>query len=159
MPPPCSICCSPQRSEIETALRSGESASKVAKKFGIPETNLRRHQAKHDPDLLTDSKHARASTFLKHLDEQLREVKRMQTQARGQGDTKIELALSKEVTRILELRTKAEGELRGQAPGLRVTLDDSTARRIAEAYLERACRRELKSNEQKNHVVDTSQPG
>jgi hypothetical protein len=149
VPPVCSICNSPRREEIDAALRSGEALLRIAKNFDIPETNLRRHRDKHNPQLLVESKRARAEHFFQRVEFLSKEAKRLQGLAEKSGDYKTALAGVRELTRLLELNAKAAGELRDRqiaVLNMNVNLDETTARKIAETYLERARLREVKTH-------------
>ncbi len=49
MPQPCTICTHPNRAEIDRLVVSGEPNQRVATKFGVTESAIRRHRAKHVP--------------------------------------------------------------------------------------------------------------
>lgn len=123
----------------------------VAKRYGVPETNLRRHK-NHDPELVADSKKARANTIFEQLEFLSKEAKRLLGVAEKQDDIKASISALREMTRLTEIAAKAAGELQDNPIVLNVfNLDEATGRRIAEAYLERVRRKEQR--EQNVHVI------
>jgi hypothetical protein len=54
---PCTVCSSPERVAIDKALVDGEPRRRIAARFGVPETSLRRHAVEHLPEVLAAGQH------------------------------------------------------------------------------------------------------
>jgi hypothetical protein len=136
MPPPCSICAHQQRQEIDSHLASGESVERVAKKFGIPATNLRRHRSHTEKKAAgLDPKRARR---LKQLEDNRTWLMKMRKEAIDKGASKEAMTAQKEITRVDELIAQIEiGASRSPGGVLSLEVDEETAIRIAQTYLSR----------------------
>jgi transposase-like protein len=136
MPPPCSICAHQRRREIDEALASGESVEPIAKKFGIPATNLRRHRSHTEKKAAgLDPKRARR---LKQLEENRTWLMKMREEAIAEGASKEAMTAQKEITRVDELIAQIEiGATRSSGGVLSLEIDEQTATRIAQTYLSR----------------------
>jgi len=59
MPQPCTICTHTSRPEIDRLIVSGEPNQRVATKFGVTESAIRRHRASHLPQALAKAQAAK----------------------------------------------------------------------------------------------------
>jgi hypothetical protein len=144
MPKPCSVCTHRQRDEIDSRLIAGEAITRIAKAFAIPESNLRRHKT-HLARVLARSEQARAEDLMQHILHLRDEAKRLQAAAEQRGDVRTAIAALRELTRLAELLARIAGDVKApQVNVLNITVDEATARRMAETFLSR--RRELPAN-------------
>jgi hypothetical protein len=109
----------------------------------ISKTSLQRHQ-RHVSQAISKSQEAVEIAHGDALASELRqlasEARRLQRKAEADGDTRTAIAALRELARLIEIRARVVGELRDREISLNVlnvSIDDSTARRIAETYLAR----------------------
>lgn len=109
----------------------------------ISKTSLQRHQ-QHVSQMISKSQEAvefaRADDLVSELQGLASEARRLQAKAEADGDTRTAIAALRELARLIEIRARVAGELRDREVNLNVlnvSVDDSTARRIAETYLAR----------------------
>ena len=147
MPKPCSICTSSQREAIDADIIAGKALNRIAKAFGVPATNMRRHRG-HTIKLIAKANRSRAEDLLDGIEHLAAEAKRLQAMAEDLGDVRGAIAALRELTRITELAARVAGELKDKQINVlnyNVHVDDKTATRIAETFLARKRLREVKA--------------
>lgn len=102
----CTVCTHSQRSEVDRALVKGAPKRRIATDYGLTESAVRRHAARHIPKLLTEAAEARAkeerltaADLLSDLRNLQKTAQRLLTKAEKMGD--------------LPTALRAVGELRG----------------------------------------------
>src|SRR6516164_5344178 len=143
MPRICSICTHPQRERIDKALLAGQPLREITGRVPIRKSALHRHK-RHLQTTLTQAKTAeealRGDSLLEDLQSLAAEANRLKQKAERSGDLRTAMAGLRELARLIEIRARVVGELRDREINLNVlnvSVDDSTARRIAETYLAR----------------------
>lgn len=141
MPRVCSICVHRRRDEIDSALLTGEPLRDIAGRVPVAKSALHRHKG-HLPATLVKARQAqemaRADGLAAELGTLASEARRLQAAAEAAGDLRTAIAALRELTRLIELRARVAGELKdSQINILNVSLDEATARRMAETYLAR----------------------
>ena len=143
MPRICTICIHPKRARIDKALLAGHPLRDIAGHLAIRMSALHRHK-QHLPTTLTQAKTAeealRGDSLLEDLQDLAAEANRLKQKAERSGDLRTAMAGLRELARLIEIRARVVGELRDREINLNVlnvSVDDSTARRIAETYLAR----------------------
>jgi len=119
MPRKCSICKSEDVNEINKALVSSASFREISRRFGIDKSALSRHKQNHLPALLDKAEEAKEVTRANNLIDEIErlrvEAKRISRKAEEKGDYRTALAGIRELTRIVELLAKMQGELKDQS--------------------------------------------
>jgi hypothetical protein len=141
MPRTCTICGHPSREEIDHALVSGKTYREITGNFPVSKSALERHRD-HITASILKAKEATEIARGDDLVEDLRtlavEANRLKSQAEESGNVRAAIAALREITRLIELRAKIAGELKGgQVNIINVHVDDATATRMAEVYLSR----------------------
>ena len=116
MPRVCSVCVHPDREAIDRALVDGaDSYRRIATRFGLSESAVRRHKANHLPAALARAKGAEEMTQADDLLAQMGDLRRqaqvIKDKAEKAGDLRTALAGIRELVRIVELLAKLRGEL------------------------------------------------
>jgi predicted RNA-binding Zn ribbon-like protein len=151
MPRICTICTHPKHSEIDRRLLAGEPVRAIVRAISghvpISKTSLQRHQ-QHVSEAISKSQEAveiaHGDDLVSELQQLASEARRLQAKAEADGDTRTAIAALRELTRLIELRARVAGELKDrQVNVLNVSLDESTATRMAELYLSRRKTREV----------------
>jgi hypothetical protein len=139
----CSICAHPQRDRIDKALLAGQPLREITGHVPIRKSALHRHK-QHLQTTLTRAQTAeealRGDNLLEDLQDLAAEANRLKQKAERSGDLRTAMAGLRELARLIEIRARVVGELRDRDINLNVlnvSVDDSTARRIAETYLAR----------------------
>lgn len=116
---PCTVCRHPERGEIEAALGRGEPNRRVAARFRLAESSLRRHLAEHAPRTVALADRAVARADLKaglELTDQMADLqdRTLAILTKAEDATKLGLALLaiREARGNLELLAKLTGKLR-----------------------------------------------
>src|SRR5215471_17288056 len=143
MPRACTICAHPQRDRIDQALLAGQPLREITGRVPIRKSALHRHK-QHLHTTLTRAKMAdealRGDSLLEDLRGLAAEASRLKQKAERSGDLRTAMAGLRELARLIEIRARVVGKLRDREINfnvLSVSVDDSTARRIAETYLAR----------------------
>lgn len=115
MPPPCTVCSSPSRPDIDRALVAGAVLRSVAQQHGLTVWSVKRHRDAHLPAALCQAQEA---AELAEADSLLRQVKGLQAKtlqtlldAEKKGDHRTVLMAVREARGNLELLAKLLGEL------------------------------------------------
>src|SRR5262249_18794042 len=147
IPTQCTICALGEAAlhEVNQALLRREPSRLLARRLGLSRDSLVRHARKHLDRALrpayTERELCQARDLRQHLEQFRDEAIRLKEKAKKKGDRRTALGAIRELCRIVELVAKLSGQLSERATTnvLNVTLDASTARRIAETYLLRHC--------------------
>ena len=119
MPRKCSVCLSRNVIEINTALVSSVSFREISRRFGVDKSALSRHKQNHLPALLDKAENAgevmRANNLIKEIERLRFKAERIAKKAEEKGDYRTALAGIRELTRIVELLAKMQGELTDQS--------------------------------------------
>jgi monoamine oxidase len=128
---------------IDSRVVAGEPLLHIATSTGIPYSNLRRHQhhVVHLVAKRAGNERIYAHQLLDNLDAYEHETCDLQAKAESAGELKTALVAIAHKVRIAELRARIMGEIRDQVHQTSVLnvamVDQSTARRIAAAFLAR----------------------
>lgn len=113
--PACTVCKHPDRAEIDALLVSHTPVRSIARQFGLIETSLRRHAARHLSRELVRAAEGRdlerAGSLLDGVEALQRDTLAVLEQARDGGDMRTILAAIKEQRANLELVGRIKGEL------------------------------------------------
>ena len=113
----CSICCHPQRDEIDKRLARGDSIAGITRDIaGISEDALRRHKEAHIPEALAKAEGvkevAEANTLLADIRALREKATTILEKAEKAGDLKTALLGIREARGSIELLAKVEGQLK-----------------------------------------------
>ena len=113
----CSICCHPQRDEIDKRLARGDSIAGISRDIaGISEDALGRHKEGHLPKALASSQkaeeEARADSILEEVKALKAKALSLLEKAEKSGDLKTALQGIREARGCIELLAKVEGQLK-----------------------------------------------
>lgn len=113
---PCTICIHPQRQALEAELARGEPNQRVAAKFGVTESAIRRHlSSKHAQMAAQQAIQARVIEAGRSVLERLRDLNRealeILSEARSHNKQRDAIAAIHALTRLLELEARLLGEL------------------------------------------------
>jgi len=128
----CTVCVSPHREEIDTALIAGEPVRAVASRYvTIGRMAVQRHKDEHLPQTLAKAHEAEE---VAHADDLLQQVRQLRgkavsllLKAEAAGDYRTALAGIREARSCLELLLEVEGEL-NRAPQVNVILSPEWTR-------------------------------
>lgn len=119
MPRKCLVCTHPEREKIDEYLIGGHSFRKISRRFEIDKSSLFRHKRNHLPVTLVRAEEAKEIARSGNLWEQIEELRlkaeRIAKKAEEHGDFRAALLAVRELTRIIELLAKLQGELREQS--------------------------------------------
>lgn len=111
----CTICRHPQRDDIETALIAGESLRGIERRFGVSDDALDRHRKVDIPELMAQSKQARAEVRGDTLYDRLRllnaETLQILQEAKEAKNPDLALRAINRIERQLELEAKLLGQI------------------------------------------------
>lgn len=127
MPQPCSICTHPQRLEIDQAILAGEPNQRVATRFVVTESAIRRHKKNgHIEQQLVKAEAAKeiitADKLLADLVSAKDQLEALRQTAESAGDTRSAIAAVRECVRIIEITAKMLGELKGDGTTVNITV-------------------------------------
>ena len=124
MPRKCTLCAHSNRNEIDRALINNESYRNIAVRFNVSTAALLRHKQSHLAASLTKAKNAKevtkADSLLGELERLRAEARRIAAKAEDAEDYRTALAGIRELTRIIELLAKMQGELKDQTVNILV---------------------------------------
>lgn len=113
----CKICTHPQRNEIDQDLAAGNvSYNAIQRKYNVlTDMSLIRHKRNHLPKTLVKAQKAmevaNADDLLTRIQQLEADAKRIAQTAEDRGDLRTSIYAIRELTRIVELLAKLEGEL------------------------------------------------
>ena len=115
MPRRCTVCACAAREDVDAALVAGEPYRRIAARYGLSETAVRRHKADHLPAALASASEAAAVARGDDLLGQARELQaralRILDRAEDAGDLRTAVSACREVRGVLELLSRLLGEL------------------------------------------------
>jgi hypothetical protein len=115
MPRTCTICNHPEREAIDKALIDNVAFRRIATLYGLSEASVRRHKGDHLPGELVKSEQAAEIAHADSLIDQVRDLQRqaktIKDKAEIAGDLKTALVGIRELSRLIELMGKLQGEL------------------------------------------------
>lgn len=114
MPRVCTVCSHPERETIDAALASGEPNRRIAARFNLAESSVRRHVAEHIATLLAKAEEAeavRADDLLGQMLELQVKTLRVLGTLEQSGDHKLWLAGLREARGNIELLAKLTHQL------------------------------------------------
>jgi hypothetical protein len=118
MPRKCLVCTHSEREEIDKDLVGGLSFRKLSRRFKIDKSSLFRHKRNHLPITLVKAEEAREVARSGNLWEQIEDLRlkatRIAKKAEEKGDFRAALLAVRELTRIIELLAKLQGDLKEQ---------------------------------------------
>ena len=119
MPRKCLVCIQPEKQKIDEALIRGEPLRDIARRYNIDKSALSRHKKNHLPTLLTKAEEAkevsRADSLIDEIQRLRLEAARISQKAEQKGDYRTALAGIRELTRIVELLARLQGDLNEQS--------------------------------------------
>ncbi|MGA7741810.1 MAG: hypothetical protein WCE40_08225 [Polyangia bacterium] len=134
MPRTCTICKHPNRHEIDQALVSGRSFRDVAGQYETSPSAVHRHRS-HVLPAVAEAKQAKDDAHADSLRGKLAELEatahRIAAKAEAKHDLKTALTAIRELTRLVELSARMQGELPAQpvavtvAPPKPMTLEEA----------------------------------
>ena len=126
MPRKCSICCHPQREEIDKQLLCRVSYRDIARQFGVSKDALGRHHESHISEVLAKAhgvkEEVRADSILQEVKDLKAKALSLLEKAEKSGDLKTALQGIRETRGCLELMARVLGEIRGQDINLSTTV-------------------------------------
>jgi hypothetical protein len=146
MPRRCTVCTHTSREEIEAELIEGKEFREMAARFSLSSAALFRHRRGHLPERLVKAREAaeisRAEGLVGQLEALQAKAKQILEKAESDGDLRTALAGVKELSRLIELVAKMTREQLTSDPAGRtsadaIDVDDVTAEKMAQAFLER----------------------
>lgn len=112
----CSVCAHPQRDAIDFAFIRGESAQEISAKFRVSPDAVFRHAQKHLPANLKQAhaaaQVAQADHLMMEVDGLKSETRRLMALAEKTGDIRTALAGIRDLTRLVELVARLDGNLK-----------------------------------------------
>lgn len=116
MPRVCTVCTHPKRSAIDRALIVASTPNRrIATRYGLSESSVRRHRAEHIPAMLVKAEEAatiaEAGTLLQQVEALRDRSLQLLTKAEEAGDLRTALAGVREARACIELLLEVEGEL------------------------------------------------
>ena len=118
MPRKCSVCTHAHKDEIDEALIAGEPIRDIGRQFGVDKSSISRHKQKHLPSALIKAKKteeiSRADNLVGEIERLKIQANRIAKKAEQKGDYRTALAGVRELTRIVELLGKLQGEIKDQ---------------------------------------------
>ena len=115
MPRVCTVCGHPERAALESALVAGEPTRRIAARFAVSDTALRRHKSDHVAQALAKAQAAaeivRAEDLLGQVRALERKAETLLARAEHEGDLRTALLGVREARSCLELLAKLLGEL------------------------------------------------
>ena len=119
MPRKCLVCIHPDREEIDRTLIDGHSFRKISRHFQIDKSSLFRHKRNHISKSLMKAEEVKEVTRSKNLWDQIESLRsnaeRIAKKAEDKGDYRAALLAVRELTRIVELLAKLQGDLKEQS--------------------------------------------
>lgn len=127
MPRPCTICNHPQRQALEAELARGEPNQRIATRFGVTESAIRRHlSSKHTQIAAQQAIQAReiaaGRSIVERLQDLNREAQEILSEARKNGQHRNAIAAIHALSRLLELEARLLGELDHERPQVQVNV-------------------------------------
>lgn len=111
----CSVCGHKRRQEIDKALLAGEPLLALSRQYGLSRDALRRHQGSHLPAAAAKAQEAaevvHGDSLLGQLTALQNEIHGIKTKALAAKDLRTALASIRELTRIVELTARIQGEI------------------------------------------------
>jgi transposase-like protein len=111
----CKVCSHPLKDDIDFRLVSGHAYRELSRQFGIDKSSLHRHKKNHISAKLIESQRFKEISSANLLVEQIQKLQikaeRIAKKAERKGDYRTALAGIRELTRIVELLGKLQGEL------------------------------------------------
>jgi hypothetical protein len=144
MAKPCGICKHPQLEAIERLLLKGNSRNSIAKQFGVPETNLRRHAdhgvKKFSKFLKTEARTTAMSVdLLAECTERKEVLREAASNAFARAEYAAGAAIQREMTKLMEFEARLRGELHEYSTTttnvLNLNVPDDDMKRMAERIL------------------------
>lgn len=121
----CVTCAHPSLTEIDRAIVAGEPLTRVAVRFGLTESTIRRHSAEHIPDALAKSQQAadvaRADSLIDRLRGLGKTTMEVLKEARDEKDGEIALKAIARCEKQIELMARLLGEL-NESPTVQISL-------------------------------------
>jgi hypothetical protein len=115
---PCSICSRPDRAEIDAAAVGAEPNRRIATRFRITESSLRRHLESHLPQALVKAEEAREVTQADSLLEKVHRIeadaRRLLERAEKEGDLRCAIAAAKTSLDVIDMLVKVRDVERAQ---------------------------------------------
>jgi transposase-like protein len=112
----CTVCGHPNKDEIDKALVSKGAIRDIARQFDIDKSALSRHKQNHLPSILARAEDAKEVTKANNLIDEIERLRvkaeRIARKAEKKGDYRTALAGIRELTRIVEILAKMQGELK-----------------------------------------------
>jgi hypothetical protein len=119
MPRKCSVCIHSEYQNIDEALIGGEPLRDISRRFNIDKSALSRHKLNHLSALLVKTEEgkelAKAESLVDEIQRLRLEAARIYQKAEERGDFRTALAGVRELTRIVELLAKLQGDLNEQS--------------------------------------------
>ena len=119
MPRKCSVCTNPHKDEIDEAIIAGEPIRDIARQFDINKSAISRHKQKHLPSTIVNAKKGedivKATNLVEEISRLKSKAENIAKKAEEKGDYRTALAGVRELTRIVELLAKMQGEIKDQA--------------------------------------------
>jgi len=113
MPRSCSVCIYPDRSEVDRQLVSGTALRKIAEQFSLSVAALFRHKAHVEGSIVQARKADEIQSgrsLTSRLDELASIAGRQLARAEEFGDSRTALLALRELTRLIEVETRAEAQ-------------------------------------------------
>jgi hypothetical protein len=115
MPRTCTVCAHPEREAIDKALLSGGNCRGLSALYRVSEDAILRHKNKHLPAAMVQAQGVAEVTHADNLLDQVRDLQRqaktIKDKAETAGDLRTAIAGIREMSRIIELLAKLQGEL------------------------------------------------
>ncbi len=143
----CAVCSDERRAELDAAHIAGASIRELARQFGRDTGTVNKHVLAHIPAVMQRQQAALAVREVARGDGISAEILDLQSEARRlgnlaekSGDFRCALSAVRELVRMVELKARLLGQLRDREISVNVqavTLDPTTARKMAAVYLQR----------------------
>jgi hypothetical protein len=118
MPRICTICTHPERAAIDAAIAAGEPNRRIAPRYQLEETAIRRHKVSHLAEKLTKAMERRdiaeGDSLLDRLHQVTVETQTVLAEARAAKDHELVLRCIARLEKQIELEARLLGELKEQ---------------------------------------------
>jgi len=114
----CKVCGHPDRDNIDINLVAGISFRDLSRRFKIDKSALHRHKKNHIPTTLVKAEKtkelSRANNLIEKIEELRVKAERILRKAEANGDYRTALSGIRELTRIIEILARMQGEIQNQ---------------------------------------------
>ena len=114
----CLVCTHPEYQKIDEALIRGESLRDIARHYELDKSAILRHKQNHLPVHLIKAnekdERQRACSLVEEIHRLKKKAERIAEQAEQKGDFRTALSGIRELTRIVEILARMQGEIQNQ---------------------------------------------